>query len=255
MVPAGGTRWWLSWCPEVARCGGGHGAPRWHNVVVVMVPRGGTMWWLSWCPEVAQCGGCHGAPRWHNVVVVVMVPRGGTMWWWSWCPEVAQCGGGHGAPRCHNVVVVMVPRGGLMWWWSWCHLRWHSCGGCWGPWDGSCGCGGALRQHSCGSDAASTSLTKKRAPAESGEHVKPPVEGSKGTTQFRMGDDLPPVPAKVIEKILIDQFIDMAELLRDNMEVERRRSTLESASVPAQPTRREVPDLLSREQCFGVLPV
>ena len=44
------------------------------------------MWWWSWCPEAAQYEGGHGAPRWHNVVV--MVPRGGTMWWWSWCPEV-----------------------------------------------------------------------------------------------------------------------------------------------------------------------
>ena len=42
-------------------------------MVVVMVPGGGTMWWWSWCPEVAQCGGGHGALRWHNVVVV-MVP-------------------------------------------------------------------------------------------------------------------------------------------------------------------------------------
>ena len=66
------------------------------------------MWWWSWCPEVAQCGGGHGALRWHNVAVV-MVPGGRTMWRWSWCPEVAQCGGGHGALRWHNVAVVMVP--------------------------------------------------------------------------------------------------------------------------------------------------
>ena len=104
------------------------------------------------------------------------------------------------------------------------------------------------------SEAASTSLINERASTESGEHVKPPAEGSKGTTQFSMGDGLPPVPAKVVEKILSGQFVDMAELLRDNMEVERRRSTLESASAPApaRPARREVPDLLSWVQCFGV---
>ena len=46
----------------------------------------------------------------------------------------------------------------------------------------------------------------------------------------------------------------MAELLRDNMEVERQRSTLESASASAsaRPARKEVPDLLSWVQCFGV---
>ena len=46
------------------------------------------MWWWSWCPEVAQCGGGHGALRWHNVVVVMvpgrvvagMVPCSDTMW-------------------------------------------------------------------------------------------------------------------------------------------------------------------------------
>lgn len=84
--------------------------------------------------------------------------------------------------------------------------------------------------------------------------MRPPVDGSKETTQFSMGDCLPPVPAKVVEKILRGQFIDMAELLRDKMEVERRRSKLESASASAsaRPARREVPDLLSWVQCFGV---
>ena len=44
---------WWSGCPL-----------RWYSGVVVMVP-----------PEVAQCGGGHGALRWHSVHVVgVMVP-------------------------------------------------------------------------------------------------------------------------------------------------------------------------------------
>ena len=29
------------------------------------------MWWWSWCPEVAQGVGGHGALRWHNVVVAL----------------------------------------------------------------------------------------------------------------------------------------------------------------------------------------
>ena len=30
--------WWWSWCPEVAQGVGGHGALRWHKVLVIMVP-------------------------------------------------------------------------------------------------------------------------------------------------------------------------------------------------------------------------
>lgn len=87
--------------------------------------------------------------------------------------------------------------------------------------------------------------------------LKPPVDDSKVTSQqFSMGDGLPPVPAKVVEKILSGQFVDMAELLRDNMEVERRRNTMEYTTAgpapTARPVRREVPDLLSWVQCFGM---
>ena len=46
----------------------------------------------------------------------------------------------------------------------------------------------------------------------------------------------------------------MAELLRDNIEAERRRTTDQpcTSSSISQPQRREVPDFLSWLQCFGV---
>ena len=44
--------------------------------------------------------------------------------------------------------------------------------------------------------------------------------------------------------------MDMAELLRDNMEVERRRAT--GDGEPSQSRRREVPDILSWLQCFSL---
>ena len=49
------------------------------------------------------------------------------------------------------------------------------------------------------------------------------------------------------------QYIDMAELLRDNLEAQRRAtsSITQSPSPTAQKYRREVPDLLSWVQCFG----
>ena len=67
-----------------------------------------------------------------------------------------------------------------------------------------------------------------------------------------MGNGLPPIPAKVVDKILGAQFIDMARLLRDNMKVEQQHSTLESISAcsSAWPAHREVPDLFSWVQCI-----
>ena len=69
---------------------------------------------------------------------------------------------------------------------------------------------------------------------------------------FILSEGLPPVPFKLTEKILRGEFVDMAELLRDNLEVQRRASTAtQSASLPAPRCRREIPDLLSWVQCFG----
>ena len=64
------------------------------------------------------------------------------------------------------------------------------------------------------SGSASTSVTNERVPKGTGEDSKGAAQ------QFSMGDGLPPVPAKVVDKILSGQFVDMTELLRDNMEVE-----------------------------------
>ncbi len=51
----------------------------------------------------------------------------------------------------------------------------------------------------------------------------------------------------------------MAELLRDNIEADRRRGSTEhpygygpGSANGLKPTRREIPDILSWIQCFGV---
>lgn len=79
---------------------------------------------------------------------------------------------------------------------------------------------------------------------------------SSDTLPFTLGEGLPPVPAKLASKIRRGEYVDMAELLRDNMELERRRDTREVSSnafgLNQQPNRREVPDLLSWVQCFGM---
>ena len=60
----------------------------------------------------------------------------------------------------------------------------------------------------------------------------PPVGGNRhGETDrkvdeaapFLLGEALPVVPAKLVKKIVRGEFVDMAELLWDNMEVGRRR--------------------------------
>ena len=63
---------------------------------------------------------------------------------------------------------------------------------------------------------------------------------------FTVSKALPPVPARLVKK---GEFMDMAELLHDNAEVERRRGQLEGAMLHGQisgrANRREVPDILS----------
>ena len=58
-------------------------------------------------------------------------------------------------------------------------------------------------------------------------------------------EGFPPVLAKLVAKILRLEFVDMAELLRDNMEVERWRGIHEEATNLGKTPRREVPDILT----------
>ena len=86
----------------------------------------------------------------------------------------------------------------------------------------------------------------------------PPSANSKETVvtpqqPLVLSEGLAPVPAKLVDKIIRGDFVDMAELLRDNLEVQRRGSGQEEVASTAQPKkgRREIPDLLSWVQCFG----
>ena len=71
---------------------------------------------------------------------------------------------------------------------------------------------------------------------------------------FLFSDGFPPVPAKLVGKILRLEFVDMAELLRDNIEAELRQGRQrEATGVPAkQQQRREVPHILSWIQCYVI---
>ena len=95
--------------------------------------------------------------------------------------------------------------------------------------------------------------TKEKEPAavkgsgkEKGE--TPPAE------PFLLSEGLPPVPAKLVAKIQRGEYVDMTELLRDNMEATRRRLDTDAphCSSDTKKNRREIPDFLSWLQCFGV---
>ena len=70
-------------------------------------------------------------------------------------------------------------------------------------------------------------------------------------TPFLLGEGLPPISAKLQK----GDFIDMAELLRDNIEADRKRSKESGASTSTgqqSQSQHEVPDILSWVQCFGI---
>ena len=76
------------------------------------------------------------------------------------------------------------------------------------------------------------------------------------TEAFVLGEALPVVPAKLVRRILKAEYVDMAELLKDNMEAERRRWRAEGGQPQGHFTqrtpRREIPDVLSWLQCFNL---
>ena len=68
---------------------------------------------------------------------------------------------------------------------------------------------------------------------------------------FILSEGLPPVPYKLVAKILKGEFI---ELLRDNLEAQRRESAVAQPGATGASNAkswREVPDLISWVQCFG----
>ena len=111
----------------------------------------------------------------------------------------------------------------------------------------------------------STSTSKED--QKDGTTAKTPEKGSKASSQessgavgvgpFILGESLPVVPEKLVKKILKGDFIDMADLLKDNLEAERRRYSQEQGvGQPSygQPPyyKREVPDMLSWLTCFSL---
>ena len=70
--------------------------------------------------------------------------------------------------------------------------------------------------------------------------------------QYILGEGLPPIPAKLVAKIQRGDYVDMAELLRENMEMACRQAATSTPSDTQKSSRREVPDILSWITCFGM---
>ena len=69
---------------------------------------------------------------------------------------------------------------------------------------------------------------------------------------FILGEALPVVPAKLVKHILRGEYIDMTELLKDNIEVERRLVLTEESSGPSRGTLRAIPNLLNWLYCYSL---
>ena len=67
--------------------------------------------------------------------------------------------------------------------------------------------------------------------------------------KFQLGETLPVVPARIVRRVLRGDFVDMAELTEDNLELELRRGSEADEGPQGGPT---TPDLAggSREQLF-----
>ena len=74
------------------------------------------------------------------------------------------------------------------------------------------------------------------------------------TQPFILSEGLAPVLVKFVAKILKGDFVVMAELLRDNLEAQRRGNLQDASAIDLSQSKRacqEIPDLLSWVQCFG----
>ena len=92
--------------------------------------------------------------------------------------------------------------------------------------------------------------------SEEGDVASKPPPAKKTLASYVLSEGLPVVSGKIVAKIQRRDFVDMADLLKDNMEAERRRLSVAGGVVASilagkQP-RREVPDLLSWVTSFGV---
>ena len=72
---------------------------------------------------------------------------------------------------------------------------------------------------------------------------------------FSLGPGHKPIPAKLVSKILTRQFVELADLIPENLDVpEQIQHTITVSylvpSSPARPKRKEVIDVVTWVECF-----
>ena len=86
----------------------------------------------------------------------------------------------------------------------------------------------------------------------------PDVQASQNpTAQFSLSSSFPPLPAKLVSKIRSLQYIDMKELLPDNIGLARSLDGSELGALPmhhlaTRPKLRRIPSSFSWVSCFAV---
>ena len=71
-----------------------------------------------------------------------------------------------------------------------------------------------------------------------GTTAAPEASTSKGVASkpFILSEGLPPVPHKLVLRVLRGEYVDMAELLRDNLEAQQRSSSQQTSSSSSEPS-------------------
>ena len=91
-------------------------------------------------------------------------------------------------------------------------------------------------------------------PAGSGESSgSRKVEGTSGAVaqKFQLGPTLPVVPARLVRHVLRGDYVDMAELTEENLELELRRATESDDGKPISLNKlKPVPDVLTWARSF-----
>ena len=116
--------------------------------------------------------------------------------------------------------------------------------------------GGDNQEGSAGETASgATGLTSSAAfgSLASGSTLVSPAQTE--DSPFLLGNGLVPVLVHLVTKILRGEYVDMAELLSDNLEAQRRGwlqdPSIAGSGQTTRRQRREIPHILSWVQCFS----
>ena len=78
-----------------------------------------------------------------------------------------------------------------------------------------------------------------------------PVSSQRSSEFFSLGETFPPIPGKLVKKIQAEEYVDLSELLPDNVELLRRAEAEPSTQVQGQRQLRRVSTLSTWVQCFA----